>query len=127
MTTGFIPVLHGSWSNQKFFVWAESAKPAPKPRGRQPAVRPHPYAATETALRAALQEAAPSISFGLAPAAQRTILLPSREDAPVMPPWWFPPDGEDERAQRLAPWRVNGLNLDIQTALNLLVGAPLAG
>ncbi len=127
MVTGFTLVLHGSWSNQTFFVWAESAEPAPKPRGRQPAVRPHPYAATETALRAALQEAAPSIASDLAPAAQRTILLPSREDAPVMPPWWFPPDREDESAPRLAPWRVNGLALDSLAALHLLVGAPLAG
>ncbi len=29
-------ILHGSCSAGRFFVWAESAEPAPKPRGLQP-------------------------------------------------------------------------------------------
>ncbi len=120
-------ILHGSWSNQEFFVWAESAEPAPKPRGRRSAVPPHPYATSETTLRAALQAAAPlNFTFDMVHSAQRVVLLPSRENAPAMPPWLIPPDEGDESALRLTPWRVNGLTLDIQTALNLLVGLPLA-
>ncbi|MBN1935053.1 MAG: hypothetical protein JW934_10330, partial [Anaerolineae bacterium] len=125
--TGLDHILHSSWSDGVFFVWAESAEAAPKPRGRQSAVRPHPYAAQETALREALQAAAPlSPGFDLARPAQRTILLPSRAGGPHLPPWLISPDQEDESDLRLTPWRVGGLALDIQSALDLLVGLPLA-
>jgi len=120
-------ILHGSWSNQVFFVWAESAGPTHKPRGRQPALRPHPYAAPESTLREALRTAAPlSAHLDLALPAQRTILLPSNAGSPHLPPWLIPPDEQDEIELRLVPWRVNGLELDIQSALDLLVGLPLA-
>jgi len=101
-------VLHGSWSDGVFFVWGESAKPAPKPRGRRPRVPPHPHAAPPERLRAALETLAPSGDWGDVPTATRTILLPSTAGGPHLPPWLVPDadteatDGEAELHP--SPW-----------------------
>jgi SNF2 family DNA or RNA helicase len=128
-------VLHGSWSDGVFFVWGESAEPAPKPRGRQPRVPPHPHAAPPERLREALETLAPSGDWGDVPAATRTILLPSAASGPHLPPWLVPDaaadadteatDGEAELHPSL--WKVKGLAPDILTALDLLVALPLHG
>ncbi len=92
-------VLHGSWSDGAFFVWGESAEPAPKPPGRQPRVRvrPHPYAASPDRLREALETLAPLGAWADAPATTRVILLPSSADRPHLPPWLVP-DADAETA-----------------------------
>jgi superfamily II DNA or RNA helicase len=126
-------ILHGTWSDGAFFVWAESAERAPKPRGRKPRVQPHPHAAPIDRLRAALEELA-SLGDGSdqVPAAQRLILLPANARGPLLPPWLVPePDAEDDAADRegsaprLVPWKVPGLALDPLSALDLLVAIPL--
>jgi SNF2 family DNA or RNA helicase len=126
----FIPlVLHGSWSDGVFFVWGESAEPAPKPRGRRPRVPPHPYAASLNCLRRVLKTLAPSGDWGGASPATRVILLPSGAHGPHLPPWLVPEaaDVDTEGELQLAPWKVNGLALDILAVLDLLVTLPLDG
>ena len=124
-------VLHGSWSDGVFFVWGESAEPAPKPRGRQPRVRPHPHAAPPDRLREALETLAPLGAWADAPTTTRVILLPSSADRPRLPPWLVSEvdtgatDTEAEFEPRLTPWKVTGLALDIVTDLDLLVTLPL--
>ena len=126
-------VLHGSWSDDSFFVWGESSEPAPKPRGRQPRVRPHPYASPADRLRDALEVLAPLGEWAGVPTATRVILLPSGADGPHLPPWLVPEAGDEatddesalESESRLTPWKVSGLALDVITALDLLVTLPL--
>jgi SNF2 family DNA or RNA helicase len=125
--SSFRLVLHGSWSTGAFFLWGESSEPAPKPRGRQPRVRPHPHAATPDQLRAALEAALPlAPETAAAATATRVILLPASDAGPILPPWLLP-ELEDEvlEAPHLAPWKVSGLTLDALTALDLLVTLPL--
>jgi len=124
-------VLHGSWSDGIFFVWGESAESAPKPRGRRPRARPHPYAALPNRLREALERLAPFVAWADAPTATRVILLPSGADGPHLPPWLVPEadagatDIDVESEPRLTSWKVTGLALDVITALDLLVTLPL--
>jgi SNF2 family DNA or RNA helicase len=128
-------VLHGSWLDDGFFVWGESAEPAPKPRGRQPRVPPHPHAAPPERLRQALETLAPSGDWGDVPAVTRTILLPSTAGGPHLPPWLVPDAAADAGTEAMdgevelypSSWKVNGLALDILAALDLLVALPLHG
>jgi SNF2 family DNA or RNA helicase len=130
-TIPFSLVLHGSWSDGVFFIWGESAEPAPKPRGRRPRVPPHPHAAPPERLREALETLAPSGDWGDVPPATRTILLPSTASGPHLPPWLVPDadaeamDGEAEL--HLSSWKVKGLALEVLGALDLLVALPLHG
>ncbi len=120
-------ILHGSCSADSFFVWAESAEPAPKPRGRQPRVRPHPYAAPPERLLQALSELASLGEWNEhASPADRVILLPSTEQGPLLPPWLRPDiEATEEVEPRLTPWKVPGLTLDPVRVLDLLVRLPL--
>lgn len=119
-------VLHGSWSEGAFFLWGESAEPAPRPRGRPPRVRPHPHGATAHLLREALEELAPLGTWDGVAAVERQILLPSGADGPHLPPWLVPPAEVDagEDKPRLTPYRVTGLALEALAALGLLVAVP---
>jgi SNF2 family DNA or RNA helicase len=135
-------VLHGSWADDTFFVWAESSEPAPKPRGRRPRVLPHPFAASPPTIRQALEELAPLTDCDNTPQARRIVLLPSDPDGPRMPPWLVPAQSlsaeqaasidNDTSAEadvdvepHLTPWRVDGLALDVLQALDLLAAVPL--
>ena len=120
-------VLHGSWSGGVFFVWAESAEPAPRPRGRRPRVPRHPNAVRPERLREALKTLAPSGDWCDAPAETRVILLPSDANGPRLPPWLVPQaaESEAEHEPHLSPWKVSGLALDALSALDLLVALPL--
>jgi SNF2 family DNA or RNA helicase len=122
-------VLHGSWSGGDFFVWGESAEPAPKPRGRRPRVLPHPHAAPPDRLREALDILAPTGDWDDVPKAKRVILLPSGAHGPHLPPWLVPEaaDADTEVEPRLIPWKVSGLALDVLAALDMLVTLPLHG
>jgi SNF2 family DNA or RNA helicase len=61
------------------------------------------------------------------PTVQRTILLPSNERGPLLPPWLAAEQESDdpEAEPRLVPWRVTGLALDPISALDMLVALPL--
>lgn len=124
-------VFHGSWADERFFLWAESAAAAPRPRGRQPKLPPHPHAATPAALRARLSQVLPTIDWAATPELTCGIFLPTRRDTPLLPPWLMPePPGDtadDEEAPVvLGAWKVNGLALDVLPALDLLIALPAA-
>jgi SNF2 family DNA or RNA helicase len=125
-------VLHGSWHDGEFFLWGEAMEAAPRPRGRKPRVPPHPHAAPTAVLRKALEDLAPQGEWARAAPARRTALLPSTGDAPCLPPWLVAGDadgaGEHDGAGdvlRLAPWRIDGLAVDLLLAMDLLVALPL--
>ncbi len=119
-------VLHGTWSEGAFFIWAESAEITAPPRGRRSRVPPHPHAASPERLREALETQAPSGAWADAPATARVALLPSNTRGPLLPPWLAPvPDLEEESEPHLAPWKIPGLALDTLTALDLLATLPL--
>ncbi len=118
-------VLHGAWNEDAFFVWAETATPAPRPRGRRPRIMPHPHAATPDALHAALAHLYPDHAWDAVPEMTYGILLPSTAGRPVLPPWLLPPaDDAPEEEPVLAPWKIKGLALDPLAALDLLVALP---
>ena len=118
-------VLHGSWSANIFFVWAESSELSPKRRGRRARVPSHPHTAPPDRLRAALEGLAPLGAWADSPTATRIALLPSIADAPRLPPWLLPAADETGVEPCLSPWRVTGLALDAVSALDLLVALPL--
>ena len=125
-------IAHGSWSDGAFFVWGESAAPAPTQRGGPSRVPPHPNAAPPDDLRAALDWLAPLAdwSSGSRPS-ERVLQLPSTAGGPCLPSWLSPPSDRSENGGeatvRLAPWKVDGLALDILSALDLLIALPLGG
>ncbi len=118
-------VLHGSWSANVFFVWAESSEPSPRRHGRTPRVPWHPHAAPPDRLRAALERLAPLGVWTVVPTATRVALLPSSAGAPRLPPWLLPEADETGLEPGLSPWKVAGLALDAVSALDLLVALPL--
>jgi len=117
-------VVHGSWSADAFFVWGESSEAAPRRRGRKPRIPPHPYAASADSLRAVLERLAPSVEWEAITTEERVILLPSAAEAPCLPPWLVSETEELETELHLAPWQVTGLELDVPSALDLLIALP---
>ncbi|MEJ2207826.1 MAG: DEAD/DEAH box helicase [Anaerolineae bacterium] len=124
-------ILHGTWSQGAFFLWAESSTAAPRRRGRQPRLPHHPQAAPAGALRAALAALAPLGDWSLYPEDGRLALLPSTPGGPALPPWLAdePAIAEtaEEEAPILRPWRVPGLGLDLLAALDLLATLSPSG
>ena len=125
--SGIDLILHGSWSDDAFFVWGESAGPAPGRERSAPHAQPHPHAASPNRLCAAMERLAPLGDWTNIPRATRVILLPSGADAPRLPSWLLPDADESEAELHLAPWRVPGLALDLLSALDLLIALPLGG
>jgi len=125
-------VFHGSWFEGRFFLWAESATPAPKPRGRRPKLPPHPHAAPAEALRAQLSALLPATEWAAVPDTACGLFLPTRGAAPLLPPWLIPeaaadaPEMDDELPVTLAAWKAPGLALEPLTALDLLIALPTA-
>ena len=122
-------VFHGSWYEGTFFLWAESAETAPRPRGRQSKLPPHPNAAAPVSLRSHLLELLPAINWADLPELTRGIFLPTRNSAPLLPPWLMVEPTEngvyDEEPVILGAWKVSGLALDVLTALDLLIALPI--
>jgi SNF2 family DNA or RNA helicase len=117
-------VIHGSWSADTFFLWAESSEAAPRKPGRKPRIPLHPHAASDDSLRTVLEGLAPSVKWEAVPTAERVILLPSVAGAPCLPPWLAPRASDPEDELQLSPWKVSGLVLDVLSALQLLVALP---
>ncbi|MGC9398503.1 MAG: SNF2-related protein [Anaerolineae bacterium] len=115
-------ILHGTWTDDGFFLWAEVAEPAPPRRGWRPRIPRHPHAASEAILRKILSAWLPQVKGP--PATEATLRLPTHDDAPLLPPWLDPAATAPETAPTLDPWKVTGLTLDVLTALAPLVGAP---
>lgn len=116
-------VVHGVWrSGVGLAVWAEdSALPADAPRrpGRAPRERPHPFAADQAALVAALAATAEPAHLGTA-----LLTLPTRAGAPLDSPELVRADvaGPVRGPVTLAGWRVPVLWYAPDAALALLRG-----
>lgn len=128
--TSFL-VFHGSWFDEHFFLWAESAEARSRPRGRQTKLPPHPHAATPDALRARLVKFLPASNWAALPELTYGIFLPTRNNTPILPPWLMMEAMEDaddatrdEAPVGLGAWKVTGLALDVLTALDLLIALP---
>ena len=127
----FLPtpfVLHGTWTNGQFFLWAETSERRPR-RGRQAKVPLHPHSAPPAQLRDALHALSPGgLGEHVGVPAERVLLLPTDNETPLLPPWMALEEGDEASASpMLAPWRVQGVALDILQALDILVGVPRAG
>lgn len=125
---GLNTVLHASWSGRSLFLWGETPAPLhdPGPDERTPDVPYHPHAAPVERLREALRWFLPLARWThAAPSAERTALLPSIDESPVLPSWLVPDrDSASDIAPRLVPWTVPGLALDALSALDLLIALP---
>ncbi|WBB67098.1 DEAD/DEAH box helicase [Micromonospora sp. WMMD812] len=115
-------VVHGLWlpGAAELAVWAEdSGLPADPPRrpGRAPRERPHPFAADQPALAAALAEAAEPTGLG-----SLRLTLPTRAGAPADSPELIRTDVAAPARGRmtLAGWRVPVLRYAADAALPLL-------
>ncbi|MBK9710202.1 MAG: helicase [Kouleothrix sp.] len=116
-------ILHAAWlpSLGRLFMWGE-ADDAPPRKGRRAKLPAHPFQSSPDQLRALLPERrAPAPDEHAA-----TIWLPSADAAPLPSPELLEtgavatPIGPAE----LAPWRVGGLLLPIDQALDLLLAPP---
>ena len=120
-------VVHGSWSADTFFLWAESSEAAPQKRGRKPRIPSHPHSASPDSLRPVLGALMPSVEWEAMPATERALLLPSAADAPRLPPWLVSREADLEAELHLLPWKVPGLSVDVLSALHFLVALPPDG
>jgi SNF2 family DNA or RNA helicase len=120
-------VFHGTWTGEAFLLWAESGTPASKLRGRTPKLPPHPFAADSVVLRTALGILLADVDPAAFTDLARGFHLPTAGDLPLLPPWLQSGNEDSTLSASLAPWRVNGLALDILTALDLLVTLPATG
>ena len=89
-------VVHGSWSADTFFLWAESSEASPRRPGRKPRIPLHPHAAFPDSLRTELEDLVPCADWEVVPTAERVILLPSAAGAPRLPPWLVPREADLE-------------------------------
>ena len=122
-------VLHGTWSGESFFLWAESSAPAVRPRGRRPKIPRHPHVTSSGHLRAALAHLCPSGAWDAAVERASGMFLPSVRGRPLMPPWFPVSEGisEVEEMPTLLPWKVTGLSVSLLDVLDLLVTVPVVG
>ncbi len=117
-------VLHGTWlpSLKRLFVWGESGAPAAR-KGRRASLPVHPFQLPVERLGALLEP------YAGAKIEEQTLTLwlPSAESAPFPSPELLATGALEAPAgaPRLAPWRVAGLLLPIDPALELLL-SPLA-
>jgi len=122
-------VLHGAWSGESFFLWAESAAPAVRSRGRRAKVPHHPHASSFDELRAVLAHLCPNGAWDAAVEQTQGIFLPTVQGRPLVP-LWFPISEEVSTAEEqpvLAPWKVPGLSVALLDVLDLLVTVPAGG
>ena len=123
-------VLHGTWHDNRFFIWGETASQSSKPRGRRPKVPSHPHAVATDRLRVILAEWLSESTEEVIPKTSRVLLLPTQAGRPLLPPWLSIEDTESDAAgpetePELAPWKIPGLALDVLAALDVLVALPV--
>ncbi|WP_169949581.1 DEAD/DEAH box helicase [Microbispora sp. H11081] len=113
-------VTHAAWDAGRLALWAEDTSRAAGPGASRARVRPHPFAAPQSALAAAL----PSWGDAAAEAAAKavpgevTLLLPGSASGPLP----SPETGLSVAARRpgIRAWRVPALLVDAGPALRLL-------
>ena len=96
-------VLHGTWTNNQFFLWVETSKRRPQ-RKQQDKLPLHPFSAPPALLRQALR-ALIGVNAGdyIGRPAERVYLLPTDDQGPLLPAgvaglWWqahWDPDGKN--------------------------------
>lgn len=125
-------IMHGGWIKGNFFIWAESAEPSLPSRGR-PKLARHPHSVSPDALCKILARWYPDVMWDTMPEAAFGVFLPSLAGLPLLPPWLrdqpftssLHEADVSEDSPVLLPWRVKGLQLDVLTALDLLVALPV--
>jgi len=127
-------ILHGTWitdpqgnADELFFVWAERAARAPRSNGQGSRVRRHPYAATAIEIADLLAAYVPDVDWRAAERLTRVAVLPSTEEAPLVPRWLLDQVPEDDSEVTLLPWRVEGIGVAVLDMLYLLAALPLGG
>jgi non-specific serine/threonine protein kinase len=112
-----VAVLHGTWcAGSRLCVWAEDDAASP-PERSPGSPRPHPFACDEEALRRLVAERARVC----AEPAPLTLLLPSRQSAPLPSPELGRPARPGAAPPRLRRWAVPALALEPDAALDLLL------
>ncbi len=115
-------VVHGNWlpKTNRFFLWGETQGEA------RPSAPDHPYQLSVARMEEGLL--APLSDPDSRPDAARervTLLLPTAGDSPLpSPELLFERDSVSTQERRLAPWRVSGLTLSPESALDWLVMLP---
>ncbi len=118
-------VLHGTWLPQRrsFWLWGETDAPTPR-RGRQSRLPIHPFQCQPSPLHEYLADL-PS-SNAIPPELALTVWLPSVGGRPVPSPELQAMGLElPAGSVVLAPWRVTGLLLTMNQAVDLLLDAAL--
>jgi len=116
-------VLHATWlpALTRLFVWGEAAD-APPRRGRKATLPVHPLQSSPERLRAAL----PTRAAARADEQTLTFWLPTAAGAPLPSPELVATGAAtvQEGSPTLAAWRVTGLLLPVDPALDLLLAPP---
>ena len=119
-------ILHAATRGDKLLVWGEAPTGAARPRaGRRsrtkgPAARRYPYDAGAVILCSALHTAVPGLKPGAKRAEQVVLWLPTRGDVPLASSALIAEPSDARLPQRLAPWRVTGLQLEMDEVIELL-------
>jgi len=115
-------VVHGNWlpKTGRFFLWAETHG------GASTAAPDHPYQLpVERLVESLLLPLADPDSRPEALEQRVTLVLPTEGNAPLpSPELLFERETSSPRERRLAPWRVSGLTLSPEAALDWLVMLP---
>jgi len=118
----FVIVVHGNWlpKTGRFFLWAETHG------GASTAAPDHPYQLpVERLVESLLLPLADPDSRPEALEQRVTLVLPTEGNAPLpSPELLFERETSSPRERRLAPWRVSGLTLSPEAALDWLVMLP---
>lgn len=125
-------ILHGTWvdaqegTEPQFFLWAERLTPTVALPARSPRVGRHPLAATTLEIADALAEYVPHVDWRQAQRLTRVAFLPSVERHPVIPGWLYAKEnGDAGQPLDLRLWRIEGLGISLEQALELLTALPL--
>lgn len=114
-------ILHGTWQprTQRFFLWGEDALVTSR-RGRKQKLPPHPFQASLETVAARL-----NVSARASMPETRTIWLPSVASTPIPSPELVAL-GALPRADppALAPWRLSGMELSPDDAIDVLLDLP---
>ncbi len=123
-------ILHGTWLDNRFYVWGEHYRPVPRQRGRRALARPdralpHPYAADASILRRGVEHLLNGNHPPDMVECDLCILLPADAHTPApSPELGHSPLGE-VTPDRLGLWRVPALSLEPLAAFDFLARVPV--